>query len=88
NKQRYLDKKEYDRNLRKLRKRLGESELKIEIMEAELLEMDKLLMNPAGSEKNEEIYKKYEELKGYLNEEMNKWAGYSHEIELFLRDNN
>ncbi len=49
NKQRYLDKKEYDRNLRKLRKRLGESELKIEMMEAELLEMDKLLMNPVRS---------------------------------------
>ncbi len=88
NKQKYLEKKEYERNLRKLRRRLEDSELRIESMEAELAEIDKTLVSSVGSGNSEEIYKKYEDLKRLLNEEMNKWASYSHEIELFLRDNN
>ncbi len=88
NKQKYLDKKEFDRNLRKLRKRLQDTETKIETMEADLAEMDKILMTQAISDNTEEIYRKYEELKRNLNEEMINWTVCSREIELFLRDNN
>ena len=88
NKQRYLEKKEYERNLRKLRRKLEDTELRIESMEAELAEIDKTLVSSVGSGNSEETYKKYEELKRLLNEEMTRWASYSHEIELFLRDNN
>lgn len=88
NKQRYLDKKEYDRNLRKLRRRLEDAELKIESMEEELREMDRQLADPSNPGDSGEVYMKYEELKRNLNEEMNRWTQYSHEIELFLRNNN
>ncbi len=88
NKQRYLDKKEFDRNIRKLRRRLEDAELKIESMEEELRKMDRQLADTSNPGDSGEVYRKYEELKHNLNEEMNRWTQYSHEIELFLRNNN
>jgi ATPase components of ABC transporters with duplicated ATPase domains len=88
NKQKYLEKKEYDRNLRKLRKRLEESELIIEKIEAEIISVDKSFMEPGNSSEAHEIdYKKYQDLKEQLNEEMNRWAQYSQEVEEFLQNN-
>ncbi len=43
NKQKYLEKKEYDRNLRKLKKRLEDSEAEIGRIEAEISSLDKAL---------------------------------------------
>jgi ATP-binding cassette subfamily F protein 3 len=88
NKQKYLDKKEYDRNLRKLRKNLEESETVIEKLESEILAVDKAFMEPGNySSAHETDFKKYQELKEQLNEEMNRWAVYSQEVEEFLRKN-
>jgi ATP-binding cassette subfamily F protein 3 len=89
NKQKYLEKKEYDRNLRKLRKRLEESEMEIEKIEAEIISVDKSFMEPGNSSSaHEKDYLRYQDLKEQLNEEMNKWAHYSQEVEEFLRNNN
>jgi ATP-binding cassette subfamily F protein 3 len=89
NKQKYLDKKEFDRNLRKLRKRLEESETMIEKIEAEIMAVDKAFMEPGNSSEAHDIdYSKYKDLKEQLNEEMNRWAQYSQEVEEFLRNNN
>ncbi|MCX6255529.1 MAG: ABC-F family ATP-binding cassette domain-containing protein [Bacteroidia bacterium] len=88
NKQKYLEKKEYERNLRKLRKRLEESEMEIEKIEAEIIAVDKAFMAPGNSSAaSENDYKKYQDLKEQLNEEMDKWANYSQEVEEFLRNN-
>jgi ATP-binding cassette, subfamily F, member 3 len=87
NKQKYIEKKEYDRSLRKLRRKLEDSEKNIEIMETELQEMDKELMATASSPENAAIYVKYEDLKKQLNEEMNRWALYSHDVDEFLKTN-
>ena len=88
NKQKYLDKKEYDRNLRKLRKRLEESETEIEKLEAEIIAVDKAFMEPGNSSSaHEKDYIRYQDLREQLNEEMNKWAQYSQEVEEFLRNN-
>ena len=88
NKQRYFEKKEYERNLRKLRKKLEESEQSIEKMEAELKDLERLLSKPDQSSLNhEELYRKHEDLKIKLNEEMNEWTIYSHEVEEFLQNN-
>ena len=87
NKQKYLDKKEYDRSLRKLRKNLEDSEKRIEMMETELLAMDKELMTTASSSESAGIYQKYEDLRKQLNEEMNKWTLHSHEVDKFLKTN-
>jgi ATP-binding cassette subfamily F protein 3 len=74
NKQKYLEKKEYERKLRKLRKRLEDSELEIERMEIELSDLHKDLMNTFGSDESVDIYRSYEDLKNRLNEEMNNWT--------------
>jgi ATP-binding cassette subfamily F protein 3 len=89
NKQKYLEKKEFDRNLRKLRKRLEESEMIIEKIEAEIIAVDKSFMEPGNSSEAHEIdYKRYQDLKEQLSEEMNKWTQYSQEVEEFLQNNN
>ena len=89
NKQKYLDKKEFDRNLRKLRRRLEDSETLIENIEKEIMAVDKSFMEPGNSsESHVNDYEKYQELKEKLNEEMNKWTLYSNEVEEFLRNNN
>jgi len=89
NKQKYLEKKEFDRNLRKLRKRLEETELEIERLETEIIAVDKTFMEPGNTtEAHNMDYNKYQDLKEKLNEEMNRWAQYSEEIETFLKNNN
>jgi ATP-binding cassette subfamily F protein 3 len=87
NKQKYLEKKEYERSLRKLRKRLEDSEKEIERMEIELSTMDKELMTTASSSESAGTYKRYEDLRNRLNEEMNNWTLYSHEVDEFLQNN-
>lgn len=89
NKQKYLDKKEYDRNLRKLRKRLEECENKIENLESEIAAVDKSFMEPGNSsDVHEKNYELYRELKDQLNEEMNRWTLYSEEMDEFLKNSN
>lgn len=87
NKQKYLEKKEYERNLRKLRRRLEESESIIEKIEAEIIAVDKSFMEPGNSSEAHEIdYKKYQDLKEKLSDEMNIWTRYSLEVEEFLQN--
>ena len=86
NKQKYLEKKEYERKLRKLRKRLEDSEKEIERMENELSDLHKGLMTTFGSDESVDIYRSYEDLKNRLNEEMNNWTLYSHEVDEFLKN--
>jgi ATP-binding cassette, subfamily F, member 3 len=85
NKQKYLEKKEHERSLRKLRKRLEDSEKLIEEMEKELSAMDTELMTIADPSESAGIYGKYEDLRKRLNEEMNNWTGWSHEVDEFLK---
>jgi ATP-binding cassette, subfamily F, member 3 len=88
NKQKYLEKKDYEKRLRKLRRRLEDSEKEIERMENELSGLDKELMTASGSVESADIYRKYEDLKKQLNEEMNRWTAYSHEVDEFLKNSN
>jgi ATP-binding cassette subfamily F protein 3 len=88
NKQRYLERKEYEKTLRKLRKRLEETEIIIEKIEAEISMIDRALINPGSSATEDiELYAKYQDLKTKLNSEMNNWAEYSREVEEFLLNN-
>ncbi|MGB8489952.1 MAG: ATP-binding cassette domain-containing protein [Bacteroidales bacterium] len=87
NKEKYHERKEYERNLRKLRKRLEDSEKKIENVENELAGLNKDLMNTNNSSFNADLYPRYEDLKRELNEEMDKWTRYSHEVDDFLKNN-
>ena len=89
NKQKYLDKKEYERGLRKLRKRLEDSEKEIGRLESEIAALDKVLgsMDSSAAETND-FFIKYQGLKDLYNEEMNKWAQYTHDVEVFLKSDN
>ena len=88
NKQKYLDKKEFEKSLRKLRKRLEESEAIIEKLEAEILAVDKSFMEPGNLTGTYEAdYERYRDLKDNLNEEMERWTAYSEEVEEFIRNN-
>jgi ATP-binding cassette subfamily F protein 3 len=88
NKQKYLEKKEYERNLRKLRKRLEECETRIEQIEAEIKAVDKSFMEPGNStDIHEHNYLKYQELREQLNAEMNNWTAFNEEIDKFLNNN-
>lgn len=86
-KQRYLEKKEYEKTLRKLRKRHEESEAEIEKIETALAETEKALAKTDhNNEDVNDLFTKYEDLKLRLNEEMDKWTHFSTEIEMFLRN--
>jgi ATP-binding cassette, subfamily F, member 3 len=88
NKQKYLEKKENDKILRKLKKNLENTEKKIENIEADILAVDKTFMEPGNSSSAHDMdFQKYQDLKEQLNEEMNKWAQYSHEVEEFQLKN-
>jgi ATP-binding cassette subfamily F protein 3 len=88
NKQKYLDRKQFDRNLRKLRKKLADSETEIERLEAEISSLDKVL-NSADhlSAETQDVYIRYQDLKVRHHEEMNRWTQHNHDIELFLQGN-
>jgi ATP-binding cassette subfamily F protein 3 len=89
NKQKYLDKKEFDRNLRKLKRRLEDSEKEIERLEAEMSETDRKLSVQDNSPSDaHDLYLKYQEAKEHHNSEMDRWAQYTNDIEVFLNNNN
>jgi hypothetical protein len=54
-------------------------------MEAELKTLDRELMINVSSPDIADIFKRYEEVRKRLNEEMNNWAIYSHEVDEFLK---
>ncbi len=89
NKQKYLEKKEYERNLRKLRKKLEDTENEIERLEAEINAIDKAFMEPGNSTEAHNLdYEKYRELKEELNKAMVIWTELSQDVETFLQENN
>jgi ATP-binding cassette subfamily F protein 3 len=88
NKQKYLEKKEYDRTLRRLKRQLEESEREIERIEKEIAEMDMLLSSPGRpADEIHDFFIRYQDLKKKHNEEMDRWAQYTHDVEVFLNGN-
>lgn len=86
-KQKYLERKDFERSLRKLRRRLEESEKEIERMEKELSSLDNELHRAASSPESAGIYTRYQELKKNLDEEMHRWTEYSHDVDEYLKNN-
>jgi ATP-binding cassette subfamily F protein 3 len=88
NKQKYLEKKEFDRNLRKLKRRLENSEKEIGRIEAELSELDRQLTDNNHSPTDaHDLYIRYQKAREQHNVEMDRWAQYTHDIEVFLKNN-
>jgi len=88
NKQKYLEKKEYDRNMRRLRKKLENSEKAIEKIENEISGLDKTFASESNAPAEaEDFFIRYQELKELLDEEMEKWAQYTDDVEVFIKNN-
>ena len=89
NKRKYIEKKEYDRKLRRLLKRVDDIETEIERLETEVAEMDKILSEPDRiSPPDEKFFRKYIELKKSLNEKIASWGDYTSELEEFKKSMN
>jgi len=78
--------KKLDKKIRKVKKQIADSELAIEKLENEIVEVNLILSNPR--ENNErissgEIYKDYDNLKTRLTSEMSKWEEFQIELESF-----
>jgi len=88
NRIRYEEKKEFERTIRKLKKRIEDLETDIEKTERELEVMGDKFTEPLDEEGSYvEMYRMYKELKSDLNEKMNKWTEYTHELEMMLKNN-
>ncbi|HKK41662.1 MAG TPA: ABC transporter C-terminal domain-containing protein, partial [Bacteroidales bacterium] len=80
-------KKEYEKNLRKLRKRLEDSENEIERLEDEIRAIDMTFMEPDNySEADQQNFSRYQELRERLNEEMERWTEYSEQVEEYIQN--
>ena len=79
----YLERKEAEREIRKLEKKLLKQEEKIEKLEAKKEEMEDILSSP---EKNKEItnsdfFKEYEDLKALIDKNLSLWENLSEQLE-------
>jgi ATP-binding cassette, subfamily F, member 3 len=87
NKKRYIEKKEFDRTVRRLTRRVEDMENEIETMERELADMDSKLSHPSSfALAGEEFFRRYNEMKKLLNEKMTLWSDCTHELEAFLKN--
>jgi ATP-binding cassette subfamily F protein 3 len=86
NKQSYLDKKEFEKQLRKSYNKVQESEKKIEQFEAEIAKMNEQMNETYLQSQPDvsEVFRKYNQLKSQLEAEMENWQIYNEELE-YLR---
>ena len=88
NKQKYLEKKEYDRTLRKLQRLAEESEKEIEKLENQVKETEEMLNSENLSpERANDIFIMHGILKIKVYIEMEIWAKYLHDSEMFIQEN-
>lgn len=80
NKLKYEERKEVERQLRKMQANIDEYEEKIFSIEKEIESIDKLMEDPEKIN-DETLFQRYSELKKLLNETMKKWENYSQELE-------
>jgi ATP-binding cassette subfamily F protein 3 len=83
-KQAFLDKKEFDREVRKLENRILKTELKIESLENEIGGFENKIADPAAdpeSIKTPSFYASYDQLKENLARQMSLWEQLHHELE-------
>lgn len=91
NKISYEAKKEQERELRKIKSRIGKVEEEISLVEAEISRYDVLLADPANHSdqtKSANLFRDYQKLKQELKEKMDDWALLHEELELFVAESN
>jgi ATP-binding cassette subfamily F protein 3 len=84
----YLEKKEYDRLLRKLAGQVQQSESKIEELERTMHEVEKKLSDPLLHGEIEKLYLQHSQVKQALENEMKLWETLNIELEEFKEQRN
>ena len=88
NKKKYIEKKEFEKNARRLTRRVEDIENDIEALEKEIAGLDRRLSDPANvQEITVDLFNKYNDLKKKLSQKMTLWGDYTAELETFLKDN-
>lgn len=80
-KQNYGDKKEYDKQIRKINNQIEKEEKLIAELEAKIANMDKAMANPTDETTSDEFYKEYNKSKEELNTTMQRWEKLHDELE-------
>ena len=76
----YEERKEFQRQIKKLEKAVSDSEKKIGQLENEILSVEEILASPEGAS-DTALYEKHGALKKLLDETMEHWAGQSEQLE-------
>lgn len=87
NKQNFEQKKQDDKEVRRVKNALSTTEKRIEVLEEEIKTMDAQLHDPATYQKvsnDKSFFSKYDQLKAELDAEMNRWEGLQVELEKML----
>ena len=84
----YLEKKEYDKMLRKITNQVLQAETKIEELESKMLDIEKKLSDPSEHTEVEKLYIKHDEVKQALENEMKLWESLNIELEQFKEQRN
>lgn len=84
NKQRFAQKKEYDKLLKKAENKITKCEAEVSELEIEMQKMDEILVNPEEFKKvasDPKVFEKYNEIKLNLEKKMEEWALLQEEFE-------
>ncbi|MEA3316813.1 MAG: ABC-F family ATP-binding cassette domain-containing protein [Bacteroidota bacterium] len=88
NKNSYLERKEYDKKIRKVEKEVEQAEKKINKLETEIDKMNELMTNPENLKNDSSLFENYENLKINLNKEMEKWEQLNEKVDLLKEQRN
>lgn len=88
NKQSYLDRKEFEKQIRKVENVVKESESKIESLELEMEQISNILSDPEKMNDDQSLFSKYEDLKKNLEAEMENWEKLTEEVEELKQQRN
>jgi ATP-binding cassette, subfamily F, member 3 len=86
NKLNYLERKEFDKKVRKAQNLVSESEKRIEELELTINELSEVLSDPKKME--DSIFIKYDDYKNELDTEMKKWEDFTEKLDELKQQRN
>lgn len=90
NKQRFAQKKEFDKLLKKAENKVAQCEKEISELELEMQKMDEILINPEEFKKvasDPKVFERYNEIKLNLEKKMGEWEQLNEELETLKKGN-
>ncbi|MBI5540364.1 MAG: ABC-F family ATP-binding cassette domain-containing protein [Bacteroidia bacterium] len=90
NKQRFAQKKEFDKLLKKAENKVAQCEKEIGELELEMQKMDEILINPEEFKKvasDPKVFERYNEIKLNLEKKMGEWEQLNEELETLKKGN-